>query len=77
MISIFNNVVCSLKESSDVITLSIDDLQNNLLVREARMNTHKEKYDEQALKMSNSWRGYGYGRGCVDAICNTPFPKTT
>jgi len=61
-------VVCSIKESNDVITLSIDDLQNNLLVREARMNTHKEKYDEQTLKMSNSWRGYGHGRGRGGAI---------
>jgi hypothetical protein len=67
MISIFNNVVCYIKESNDVFTLSIDDLQNNLLVREARMNTHKEKYDEQALKMLNSWRGYGHVIGRVGA----------
>lgn len=34
--------------------LSIDEVQSNLLGQEARMICHKEKDDEQALKMSNS-----------------------
>lgn len=46
MTSRFNYVVCTIEESNDVTTLSIDELQCRLLVQEARMNSHKENDDE-------------------------------
>ncbi|XP_026459134.1 uncharacterized protein LOC113359767 [Papaver somniferum] len=46
----FAYVVCSIKESKDLSTLSIDELQINLLVHEQRMNAHVE--EEQALKVT-------------------------
>ncbi|KAK2451463.1 putative mitochondrial protein [Trifolium repens] len=55
----FNYVVCSIEESNDVTTLSIDELQSSLLVHEQRMKGQKEHSDEQALKMSNAGRGRG------------------
>jgi hypothetical protein len=59
----FNYVVCSIEESNDVTTLTIDELQSSLLVHEQIMNGTQEKDDEQALKMTNGGRGYGRGRG--------------
>ncbi|PNX99782.1 copia-type polyprotein [Trifolium pratense] len=59
----FNYVVCSIEESNDVTTLSIDELQSSLLVHEQRMrgqkDYQKDHSDDQALKMSNSGRGGG------------------
>ncbi|XP_026459089.1 uncharacterized protein LOC113359713 [Papaver somniferum] len=46
----FAYVVCSIEESKDLSTLSIDELQSNLLVHEQRMNAHVE--EEQALKVT-------------------------
>jgi hypothetical protein len=63
MTSKFNYVVCSIEESNDVTTLTIDELQSSLLVHEQRMKGTQEKDDEQALKMTNGGRGYGRGRG--------------
>ncbi|XP_058740872.1 uncharacterized protein LOC131613200 [Vicia villosa] len=49
----FNYVVCSIEESNDVTTLSIDELQSSLLVHEQRMQGPRDHSEEQALKMSN------------------------
>ncbi|KAK2361395.1 hypothetical protein QL285_086549 [Trifolium repens] len=57
----FNYVVCSIEESNDVTTLSIDELQSSLLVHEQRMHGPKDYTDEQALKVSNASRGRGRG----------------
>lgn len=61
MTSRFNYVVCSIEESNDVTTLSIDELQSSLLVHEQRMESQLVKEEEQALKVSG--RGNGRGRG--------------
>lgn len=69
MTSRFNYVVCSIEESNDVTTFSINELQSNFLVQEARMTLHKKKEEEQLLKVSNSRRGrtedggFTHGRG--------------
>jgi hypothetical protein len=57
----FNYVVCSIEESNDVTTLSIDELQSSLIVHEQRMKGQKDHSDDQALKMSNAGRGRGRG----------------
>ncbi|PNX65879.1 retrovirus-related Pol polyprotein from transposon TNT 1-94, partial [Trifolium pratense] len=59
MTSKFEYVVCSIEESHDVTTMSIDELQSSLLVHEGRMKIHKVKEEEQALKVSNSNLGRG------------------
>jgi hypothetical protein len=73
MTSKFGYVVCSIKESKDLDTMSIDELQSSLLVHEQRMHSHV--VEEQALKIthnnngskfgrsSNIFRGRGRGRG--------------
>ena len=74
MTSRFDYVVCSVEESNDLDTLTIDELQSSLLVHEQRMNGHGR--DEQALKVtyddkfagrggrgSGAFRGRGRGRG--------------
>ncbi|KAK2427210.1 putative mitochondrial protein [Trifolium repens] len=55
----FNYVVCSIEESNDVTTLSIDELQSSLLVHEQRMKGQQEHSDEHALKVSHAGRGRG------------------
>ncbi|KAL5583549.1 hypothetical protein UlMin_015991 [Ulmus minor] len=59
MTSKFDYVVCSIEESNDLDTLSIDMLQSSLLVHEQRMNSHL--VDEHALKVTyeDQWRGKG------------------
>lgn len=57
----FNYVVCSIEESNDVTTLSIDELQSSLMVHEQRMEGSKE--DEHVLKVSSSAKSRGRGRG--------------
>lgn len=47
-----NYVVSSIKESNNVSELSIDELQNSLLVHEQRMKINQEKEDEQMLKIA-------------------------
>ncbi|XP_024634410.1 uncharacterized protein [Medicago truncatula] len=59
----FNYVVCSIEESNDVTMLSVDELQSSLLVHEQRMHAQHSKEEEQALKVSQSGRGYGRSRG--------------
>jgi len=63
MTSKFSYVVCSIEESNDVTTLSVDELQSSLLVHEQRMQVQHSKEEEQALKVSQSARSYGRGRG--------------
>jgi transposase InsO family protein len=63
MTSKFNYVVCSIEESNDVTTLTIDELQSSLLVHEQRMKFTYEKDEEQALKISSAGRGSNRGRG--------------
>ncbi|MCI88348.1 retrovirus-related Pol polyprotein from transposon TNT 1-94, partial [Trifolium medium] len=62
MTSKFEYVVCSIEESNDVSTMSIDELQSSLLVHEGRMKIHQAKAEEQALKVSNSGRGNANSR---------------
>ncbi|MCH96255.1 retrovirus-related Pol polyprotein from transposon TNT 1-94 [Trifolium medium] len=57
----FNYVVCSIEESNDVTTLSVDELQSSLLVHEQRMKGQKEHNEEQAIKITNAGRGSGRG----------------
>jgi hypothetical protein len=59
----FNYVVCSIEESNDVTTMSIDELQSSLQVHKQRIKCQQEANEEQALKISNQGRGYGRGRG--------------
>ncbi|GAU41840.1 hypothetical protein TSUD_177510 [Trifolium subterraneum] len=59
----FNYVVCSIEQSTDVTTMSIDELHSSLLVQEGRMKIQKQSTDEQDLKMAGSGRGNGRGRG--------------
>lgn len=61
MTSRFDYVVCSVEESNNLDTLTIDELQSSLLVHEQRMNGHGG--DEQALKVTYDDRFGGRGRG--------------
>ena len=53
----FDYVVCSIEESHDLDTLSIDELQSRLLVHEQRMNGHA--VEEQALKVTHEDQSRG------------------
>ncbi|KAH7865503.1 hypothetical protein Vadar_007480 [Vaccinium darrowii] len=57
----FNFVICSIEESKEIDTLSIDELQNSLLVHEQKI-TQQDK-EEQALKAAFNPRGAGRGKG--------------
>nr|GEU94935.1 reverse transcriptase domain-containing protein [Tanacetum cinerariifolium] len=59
----FNYVVCSIEESNNLDTVTIDELHGSLLVHEQRMIGQQE--DEQALKITtgSSFQGRGRGRG--------------
>ena len=69
----FNYIVCSIEESKDTDTLTIDELQSSLIVHEQKF--HKKPVEEQALKVTtderigagghgrNGYRGRGRGRG--------------
>ncbi|GJY65030.1 retrovirus-related pol polyprotein from transposon TNT 1-94 [Tanacetum coccineum] len=62
MVSKFDYVVCSIEESNNLDTMTIDELQSSLLVHEQRMRGHAE--EEQALKVSYEDRATrGRGRG--------------
>jgi RNase H-fold protein (predicted Holliday junction resolvase) len=64
MTSRFDYVVCSVEESNNLDTFTIDELQSSLLVHVQRMNGHGG--DEQALKVNYDDRicGRGGGRAC-------------
>lgn len=56
------NYVCSIEESNDLSTLSIDELHGSLLVHEQRMHGHHD--EEHVLKVAQeSNLGRGRGRG--------------
>nr|DAD33143.1 TPA_asm: hypothetical protein HUJ06_011994 [Nelumbo nucifera] len=57
----FDYVVCSIEESRDIDTLTIDELQSSLLVHEQRMSAHVE--EEHALKITHGDQSGGRGRG--------------
>lgn len=58
----FNYVVCSIEESNDLSTLSVDELHGSLLVHEGRMQGPQE--EEHVLKVSQDERpSRGRGRG--------------
>ncbi|KAK2442007.1 putative mitochondrial protein [Trifolium repens] len=60
----YNYVVCSIEESNDVTTLSVDELQSSLLVQEQRLKAQNAREEEQALKITHGGRGEGSrGRG--------------
>ena len=65
----FNYVVCSIEESNDLSTLSIDELHGSLLVHEQRMQGFQT--EEHVLKITSddkSIRGRG-GRGVFRGGC--------
>lgn len=58
----FNYVVCSIEESNDLDTMSIDELHGSLIVHEQRLNGYVQ--EELALKVSQDERpSRGRGRG--------------
>lgn len=57
----FNYVVCSIEESKDIDTLSVDALQSSLLVHEQKFK--KSSSEEQVLKVSYDERAGRGGRG--------------
>ncbi|GJZ28589.1 retrovirus-related pol polyprotein from transposon TNT 1-94 [Tanacetum coccineum] len=59
----FNYVVCSIEESNNLDTMTIDELHGSLLVHEQRM-TGQQQEEDQVLKVttSSSYRGRGRGR---------------
>jgi len=70
MTSRYDYVVCSIEESHDLDTMTVDELQSSLLVHEQRMNGHTMQ-DEQVLKVvqdeidARSGRGRGFFRSGV------------
>ncbi|KAJ0037601.1 hypothetical protein Pint_23162 [Pistacia integerrima] len=60
MTSKFDYVVCSIEESKDINTLTIDELQSSLIVHEQRISSHVE--EEQALKITHGYFSGGRGR---------------
>lgn len=62
----FNYIVCSIEESKDIDSLSVDELQSSLLVHEQKMRKPSHGGDDQVLKVSyedSSGRGRGRGMG--------------
>ena len=60
----FNYVVCSIEESSNMESMTIDELQSSLLVHEQRMLlVVDEEQVMQAVTNEKSKRGKGRGRG--------------
>ncbi|RDY12787.1 hypothetical protein CR513_02368, partial [Mucuna pruriens] len=57
----YDYVVCSIEESHDLNSMTIDELQSNLLELEQRMNGHNS-HEEQALKVAQDEESSGHGR---------------
>nr|GFB63344.1 retrovirus-related Pol polyprotein from transposon TNT 1-94 [Tanacetum cinerariifolium] len=68
----FNYVVCSIEESNNLDTMTIDELHGSLLVHEQRMTRQQQKED-QVLKVttSSSYRGRGRGRSGYRGITHS------
>jgi len=69
----FTYIVCSIEESKDIDSLSIDELQSSLIVHEQKFK--RRSSEEQALKVTyeggrgrgrGAYRGRGRGRGRAD-----------
>ncbi|CAJ2656651.1 unnamed protein product [Trifolium pratense] len=81
MTSKFDYVVCSIEESNDIDTMSVDELQSSLLVHEQRMSNQIE--EEQALKVthiensSSRFRGRGGFRGRGRGRARGSFDKSS
>ena len=58
----FNYIVCSIEESKDIDSLSVDALQSSLLVHEQKMRKSNNGGDDQVLKVTFDDKG-GRGRG--------------
>ncbi|RVW15316.1 hypothetical protein CK203_085576 [Vitis vinifera] len=70
----FDCVVCSIEKSKNIDTLTIDELQNSLLVHEQRMSSHVE--EEHALKITLGDQSGGRGRGHFQWECPIKENKT-
>lgn len=58
----FNFVVCTIEESRDLDTMTVDELQSTLLIHEQKIR--RKVNDEQVLKVeSDQNTGCGRGRG--------------
>ncbi|GJV61500.1 retrovirus-related pol polyprotein from transposon TNT 1-94 [Tanacetum coccineum] len=60
----FNFVVCTMEESRDLDSITVDELQSSLLIHEQKIR--RKVNDEQVLKVENdhsTGRGRGRGRG--------------
>ena len=55
----FDYVVCSIEESKDIDTLTIDELESSLLVHEQRISSHVE--EEHTLKITHGDQPGGRG----------------
>lgn len=64
----FNYVVCTIEQATDVMTLTVDDLQKKLIVQEQHMINQKEE-EEQALKVTNFPSSRERGRGSFRGGC--------
>mgnify|MGYP001792253449 CR=1 FL=1 len=53
----FNYIVCSIEESKDIDTMSVDTLQSSLLVHEQKMRRPSNGAEEQLLKVSYEEKG--------------------
>ncbi|RDX73620.1 hypothetical protein CR513_46744, partial [Mucuna pruriens] len=58
----YNYVVCSIEESHNLDSMTVDELQSSLLVHEQRMNDHNS-HEEQVLKVVQDEASIGRGRG--------------
>jgi len=59
----FDYIVCSIEESKNTETLTVDELQSSLLLHELQMSSHVE--EEQALQVSYAGHHTAQGRGHV------------
>jgi hypothetical protein len=51
LIDKFENMICAIEESKDLIELSVDELIGSLLAHEQRTNLKKEKVSNRLFKL--------------------------